>query len=348
MKLKFFKAVLISAVMATATIVSSCNNSSESVSVYNWGDFLDESLLSDFTAETGIAVSYQTYASNEDLFTRLRNNASNYDVAVPSDYTIQRMINEDMLQEINFDNIPNYSNIAERFKSLPYDPEAKYSVPYMWGTVGILYNTTMVDDPVESFDILWDEKYRGQIFMYDSMRDSLGVSLKRLGYSWNSKNIDELNHARDELIKQKPLVQAYFGDPVKDKMIGNEGALAIVYSGDAMYAMSLNEDLAFALPREGSNLWYDSMVIPKGAENKEAAEKFINFMNDPEIALQNSEYIGYSSTNLAAVALMPEETTNNFVYWPSEELIEGFEVSIDLGDFLSEYDRAWTEVLTSN
>lgn len=347
MRFKSLKVTILTFAFFTL-IVSGCNKNTETISVYNWGDYLDGDLLSKFTKETGIVINYENYGSNEEMYTKVKSSGASYDVIIPSDYTIEKMIKEDLLDELNFDNIPNYKNIAERFKKLPYDNNSKYSVPYMWGTVGILYNTKMVTESVDSFDMLWNENYKGQIFMYDSIRDSLAVSLKRLGFSLNSKNLDEITLAKEELIKQLPLVQAYVTDTVKDKMINNEGALAIVYSGDAMYCMELNEDLAYVVPKEGSNIWYDAMVIPKNAKNKEGAEKFINFMNDAEISKQNSEYIGYSSTNRAGVDLLPKEITDNEIYWPSEEIIKDCEVFIDLEDFLSEYDKAWTEVLSQH
>ncbi len=339
--------------MSSIFLLASCSGSSEPangyVNIYNWGEYIDEDLITKFEDETGIHVTYDTFDSNESMYVKLKNGGVNYDLVIPSEYMIEKMISENMVQEINFDNIPNYKYIRDDLKNLSYDPENKYSVPYFWGTVGILYNTTMVDDTVDSWDILWDEKYNQEIFMYDSQRDSLMVALKKLGYSLNSTNEDELQEAKKILLEQKPLVQAYFGDPIRDKMIGEEGALAVVYSGDAMYCMSENENLQYAIPQEGSNTWFDSMIIPANAENKENAEAFINFMCDPENALQNSLYVGYSTTNSSTYELIEDDMKELTVYWPTEEDLINNEVYKMLDSTASKlYDIIWTEVLISN
>jgi spermidine/putrescine-binding protein len=217
----------------------------------------------------------------------------------------------------------------------------------MWGTLGILYNTTMVHEPVDSWDVFWDERYRNNIFMYDSMRDTLAVAFKRLGFSLNSRNIVELNMARDILIEQKPLVRAYLDDAVKHSMIGREGALAVVYSGDAFFCIEENPELAYVVPREGSNVFYDAMVIPRGAKNKEEAELFINFLSRPDIALMNTLYIGYSTVNAGAFAMLPDDWKNCPVYWTPDEVYAKCETFLDLGGFIAEYDRAWTEVMAA-
>ena len=341
------------AIIVCMIILASCGSSTtgdsekKELNVYNWGDYIDPQVIDMFEEETGIKVNYEVYATNEDMYTKVKSGASSYDIIIPSDYMIQKMISEDMLQPINFDNIPNYSNIDDKFKNLDYDPTGEYSVPYMWGTVGILYNTTMVDEPVDSYDILWDEKYAGQIYMYNSQRETIGISLLRLGYSMNSTNPDEIAQATEELIKQKPLVQAYLGDPVKDKMIGNEGAMAVVYSGDALYCMQQNPDLAYVVPSSGSNMWIDSIVIPKNAENVEEAEMFIDFLCRPDIALMNTEYIGYSTTNKAAYEMLPQEVQENEIYWPSDETFNNLEVFQDLGEANSYYTDAWLTLMSS-
>ena len=215
-----------------------CNQSGDSgkktLKVYNWGDYIDESVIDTFEKEYGIDVIYDTFATNEDMYVKIKSGGSDYDVAFPSDYMIERMIEEDMLEKVNFENIPNMKYIDDKFKNLAYDPTNEYSVPYMWGTVGIIYNKTMVNEPVDSWDILWDEKYAKQIFMLDSSRDSIGVALKKLGYSLNSRDEKELEEAKNELIKQKPLVLSYMGDDIKDAMVAGQAALAVVWSGDAV------------------------------------------------------------------------------------------------------------------
>ncbi|MDR1688406.1 MAG: spermidine/putrescine ABC transporter substrate-binding protein [Clostridiales bacterium] len=349
MNLAVFKRVLSAVlVLILSFAVSSCSGGKNELYVYNWGDYIDTEILTEFEAQTGIKVIYDTFDSNETMYTKLKPGSASYDIAVPSDYMFEKMKNEGMLEKINFDNIPNYKYIADRFKGMHFDTDNEYFVTYMWGTVGILYNTEMVTEPVDSWDILWDEKYAGQIFMYDSQRDALATSLKRLGFSLNTTDLNELTLAKMELIKQKPLVQAYLGDPVKDKMIGGEGAMAVVYSGDAMFSIGENESLAYAVPKEGTNIWMDGIVIPKGAKNKENAEKFINFLCDPAIAAKNTEYIGFSTPNSGALELIPEDMKNDPTYWPSEESLANCEMFFDLGSFIEEYDKAWTEVLAAS
>ena len=360
MKMKFFKLMMTMAVFGM--ILTGCNSnaapqsgsanansdkplSGTTLNVYNWGDYIDEDVLGTFEEETGIKVTYEYFDSNEAMYTKLKNSGSSYDVVFPSDYFISKMIREDMLHPLNYDNIPNFKHISDRFKDLEFDPDNKYSIPYMWGTLGILYNTTMVDEPIESWNALFDERYAGEIFMYPSQRDAFDPPLILLGYSINTTNIAELEEAKQMLIDQMPLVQAYVGDPVKDKMIGNEGAMALVYSGDAMYCQEFNEDLAYCVPIEGSNVWFDNVVIPKTAKNIEGAEMFIDFLCRPEIAQLNTEYVGYSTTNEGALALLDEDYRNDPIYWPSDEEYERCEVHLDLGDFTPQFDKIWTEVL---
>ena len=223
---------------------------STTINVFNWGDYIDESVLTDFEKEYGIKVNYDYFATNEEMYVKLKSGGTDYDVLFPSDYMIARLIKEDMLHKLDFNNIPNIEHIDDRFKNLDYDPNNEYSVPYMWGTVGIAYNTTMVDEPVDSWNILWDPKYEGNILMMDSQRDSIAVALKKLGYSLNSRNEAELEQAKEELIKQKPLVLSYVGDEVKDKMIGGEAALAVVYSGEVIAIRWENPDIAYSIPKK--------------------------------------------------------------------------------------------------
>jgi len=320
------------------------NTSKKSITVFNWGDYIDESVLQDFEKEYGIKVNYDMFATNEDMYVKMKSGGSSYDVIFPSDYMIARLIKEDMLHKIDMSKITNYEHIGDDFKNLGYDPNNEYSVPYMWGTVGILYNKTMVDEPVDSWNILWDEKYAKNLFMLDSQRDSIAVALKKLGYSLNTRNDAELEAAKQELIKQGPLVLAYVGDEVKDKMISGEAAMAVVWSGDAIYMRWENEDLEYAIPKEGTNLWFDAMAIPKSSKNKEEAELFINFMTDPEIALRNTEYIGYSTPNVTAMQMLDEEVRNDPAAYPDMSSLENSEVFEDLSDIISIYNRIWDEI----
>jgi spermidine/putrescine transport system substrate-binding protein len=333
------------AVLAFSIILAGCGQENRvTLKVYNWGEYMDKSVIDDFEKEYGIRVIYTTYATNEDMYVSMKHGGSNYDVAFPSDYMISRMINEDMLHKIDISNIPNYKYIDDTFKNLPFDPDNEYSVPYMWGTLGIVYNKTMVDDPVEGWDILWNEKYSKQILMLDSQRDSIGLTLQMLGYSMNSRNIDELEKAKEKLMEQKSLVLAYVGDEVKDKMVGGEAALAVVWSGDAVAMKWENPDLEYVLPKEGGNLWFDSAVIPKTSQHKEEAELFINYLCETEIALRNTEYIGYSTPHTEAMKMLDEELLSDSTAYPSDEEIADSEVFEDLSDTLDVYNRIGTEI----
>ena len=343
---KYVKIFIISLMVLVLSLgVIACTNQNQvTIKVYNWGDYIDESVIRDFEKEYGIKVIYDTFATNEDMYVKIKSGGDSYDVAFPSDYMIQRMINEDLLHEIDFNNVPNYQYIDEKFKNLAYDPENKYSVPYMRGTVGILYNKTMVDEPIDSWTVLWDKKYEKQILMLDSQRDSIGITLKMLGYSLNTKNPDELEEAKNALIQQKPLVLAYVGDEVKDKMVSGEAAMAIVWSGDAVYMKRENPDLEYVIPKEGSNLWFDAMVIPKSSTHKKEAELFINYMCDTEIAFKNTDYIGYSTPHVGAKEKLDPDLIQDKAAYPEEEDLVDCQVFEDLGDSLKDYDRIWTEV----
>lgn len=323
----------------------------EKLVVYNWGEYIDPEVLTMFEEETGIDIVYEEFETNEILYPKISSGAIAYDVICPSDYMIQRMIENDLLSEINFDNIPNLKNIGKQYleQSRQFDPENKYSVPYCWGTVGILYNKMMVDEPVDSWSILWDPKYKDNILMQDSVRDAFGVTLKYLGYSLNSIDLDELTEAKNLLIEQKPLVQAYVIDQVRDKMIGNEAALGVIYSGEAIYTQKENPNLEYVIPKEGSNIWIDSWVIPKNAEHKENAEKFINFLCRPDIALMNFEYITYSTSNEAARELIEDESIRNSeIAFPDLSKYDNLETFQYLGTEADQvYGDLWNKVKSS-
>ena len=323
----------------------------EKLVVYNWGEYIDPEVLTMFEEETGIDIVYEEFETNEILYPKISSGAIAYDVICPSDYMIQRMIENDLLSEINFDNIPNLKNIGKQYleQSRQFDPENKYSVPYCWGTVGILYNKMMVDEPVDSWSILWDPKYKDNILMQDSVRDAFGVTLKYLGYSLNSTDLDELTEAKNLLIEQKPLVQAYVIDQVRDKMIGNEAALGVIYSGEAIYTQKENPNLEYVIPKKGSNIWIDSWVIPKNAEHKENAEKFINFLCRPDIALMNFEYITYSTPNEAARELIEDESIRNSeIAFPDLSKYDNLETFQYLGTEADQvYGDLWNKVKSS-
>ncbi len=318
------------------------------LNILNWGEYIDPELITLFEQETGVKINYSELTSNEEMLIKLRSADCIYDLCFPSDYIIEQLIAEDMVFPLDYSKIPNAKNISERMKEFTngFDPGAKYSLPYMWGTVGILYNTTMVDEEVDSWNILWDEKYTGQIWQYDSVRDAIGVSLLRLGYDLNTRSEAEVNEAKDELIKQIPLLQGKGTDNIRDFMINNKAALAVVYSGDALYCCDENADLAYSVPKEGSNVWFDNVVIPKTSKNVEAAHAFINFINDANLAARNTEFIYYSTPNQGALDRLDAELTEDEIFNPSDEVLSRCTVFHDLGSFAEVFNRAWIEYNT--
>ena len=350
MKKFILTAVLIAACSA---VLSGCGRKAD-LYVYNWGEYMDPDVIRQFEEETGLKVNYDEFETNEDMYPKIETGAVSYDVICPSDYMIQRMIEEGLLAELNFNNIPNIKNIGAQYmeSSREFDPENKYSVPYCWGTVGILYNKTIVTEPVDSWGILWDEKYKDNVLMQKSVRDAFGVTLKYLGYSLNTTDEAELEEAKNKLIEQrdKGLVQAYVVDQVRDKMIGNEAALGVIYSGEAIFTQRENPDLEYVVPKEGSNVWIDSWVIPKNAKNKDAAEQFINFLCRPDIALKNFEYITYSTPNEAARELIEDEDIKNSkVAFPDASIIKNCQTFSYLGVEADEvYNNKWKEVLSGD
>ena len=355
-------ALLLSGCGGNAAGSSSADNGgnrsgSNELYVYNWGEYIDEDVIDQFEEETGIKVIYDMFETNEEMYPVIEAGGVNYDVVCPSDYMIQKMRENDLLAEINFDNVPNLDQIdpthLEMSKS--FDPENKYSVPYTWGTVGILYNTKRLEelgmDVPTKWSDLWDERLDGEILMQDSVRDAFMVALKKDGYSMNSDNEDELQQAKQDLIDQKPLVQAYVIDQVRDKMIGGEAAIGVIYSGEMLYIqnevkdLGLDYDLKYVIPEEGTNLWIDSWVIPKNAKNKENAEKWIDFLCRPEIAKQNFDYITYSTPNKGAFDLLDEEIQNNKALFPDIDSLKDSEVYEYLGDEVDAvYNELWKEV----
>ncbi len=326
------------------------------LNVFNWGEYMSLGqdgamhVNKEFEARTGIKVNYQTFDNNEGMYTKLKSGGANYDVIIPSDYMIAKMVKEDMLQPLDWSLIPNATlYISERYMDLEYDPGNVYSVPYTWGTVGIIYNTTIVEEVPDSWNALWDERYTNDILMFGNSRDAFAIALLKNGLSLNPKTLDDIETAREDLIAQKDVVQAYVNDEIFDKMCGGEAALAPYYAGDALTMMEENPDLAFALPKEGTNLFTDAAVIPKDAKNVEAAHMYINFLNETEVALANAEYIYYPTPHMGAYELLDEELKNNIVAYPTDEMLENTEVFTTLSDEISaELDTAWSDIRSFN
>jgi hypothetical protein len=336
---------MVLAVMALTLCSCSSYAPNEVVYVYNWGEYIDESVNDMFTAETGIEVVYRTYDNNESMYATLKNKGANYDVVIPSDYMISRMIEEDMLEPINFDNIPNFQYIMDSFKNLEYDPQNLYSVPYTWGIVGLLYNKDYVTQKPTSWRVLWDEQYKGKTLMYNNVRDTLAIGLLINGYSLNTTNEEELRKAADDIIAQKSNLQAYVSDEIFNLMENNSAYLAVAYAGDIVSMMEENPSLDFAIPDEGTNRFVDAMCIVKGSQNKEAAEKYINFMCRQDIAELNRVATNYSSPQQQVVDALDESIKSNEILYPSDEVLERCEVFTGLPDETMElYNELWKEI----
>lgn len=299
--------------------------------LYNWGDYIDPELLDRFEEETGYQVIYETFDSNEAMYTKVQQGGTGYDLIIPSEYMIERMMDEELVVKLDHSQIEGLEHIDEEFLDLSFDPGNQYSIPYFWGTLGIAYNEELLEDPPTSWEELYDPKYENSILMIDGAREVIGIGLQTLGYSLNSKDTGELEDAADKLVSLAPNMKALVADEIKMYMIQEEAALAVTYSGEAADMMWENESIVYILPEEGSNLWFDNMVIPHTVQNEEAAYAFINFMLDPEVAAQNADYIGYSTPNKTAMQYLPEETIEDEQFYPSQEMIDNLEVYEDLG-----------------
>lgn len=312
------------------------------LSVYNWGDYIDPDLIGKFEEETGIKVIYQTFDSNEAMLAKIAHGGTAFDVAIPSDYAISKMKEQGLLIPLDHSKLPNLKYIDPRFLDHPFDEGNKYSAPYFWGTVGIVFNPDLVGDlagdiEFTSWNDLWDERLKNEIILVDSAREIIGIALNSLGYSLNETNIDHLLEAKEKLEALTPNVKAIVGDEIKMIMANEEAAIAVVWSGDALDIRSENDKIDFAIPREGTNIWFDNMVIPMGAKNIEGAHLFINFMLDPENAAQNAEYVGYSTPNWKALEYLPDEITEDERFYPGPEVTERFELYENLGKKMTAY-----------
>ncbi|MDF2035727.1 ABC transporter substrate-binding protein [Cytobacillus oceanisediminis] len=331
-------------------IVSGLNSSQgytsgNTLTIFNWGDYIDADLVEKFEQETGIKVIYETFDSNEAMMTKIEQGGTAYDIAVPSEYAIEKMKEEDLLLPVDHSKIPNLKYIDQRFMDLPFDPGNEYSIPYFWGTVGILYNTDILGDKkITSWNDLWDPELKNQILLIDGAREVMGMGLNSLHYSLNDKNRDHLIEAKDKLDTLTPNIKAIVGDEIRMLMENDEAGIGVVWSGTAQELMWEKDNLEYVLPEEGSNLWFDNMVIPKTAKNPEAAHQFMNFILDPENAAQNTEYVGYSTPNKEALKYMDEETISDQRFYPDEEMTARLEVYENLGKrMLAYYNELFLE-----
>ena len=349
---KIIAFVLASILMTSAvSVLSGCSEeqgvpkTGEVLYVYNWGEYIsngDDGTMdvnAEFEKETGIEVKYLNFSSNEEMYAKMKSGGMTVDVIIPSDYMIAQLIHENMLEKLNFDNIPNYENIDEKLRKPAFDPTGEYSVAYTWGCTAIFYDSRYVDaaDVDENtWDLLWNEKYSGKILMFNNQRDAFGVAEAKLGYSLNSENQEELDACYDELVRQCPLIQGYYGDQIFDKMESGEAWIAPYYNGDLLMLQDGNEYIRGYIPK-GANTFIDSMCIPTCCQNKSAAEKYIDFMCREDVALANAEFIGYASPISSVKDELDEEATNGFFYPSDEKLANECEVFNRLSDETNAY-----------
>ena len=336
------------AVLSLAFLAGCSGTSAKSViHLLNWGDYIDPDVLRLFEEENpDITINMTTTDSNEAMYVSTSTEGTQIDVIIPSEYMIQRMMQEEMLAELDHEKLPNYKYVAAFAEEVcGYDPQCRYSMPYSWGTFGILYNETMVDAPVDSWDALFDPANAGQILMYDSYRDSLGVALIRLGYDINSRDTDEIREASELLVEQKPLVLAYGTDDLRISMSNGSAAMAAMYAGDAVYAMQDNADLRYVVPAEGANIFIDSMAVLKTTDVYDECLRFINFMMRPDIAALNASYTGYSTPEEAALPYIEEDLLENPAFLPDDAQLVNTEYYVPLPrETLKQYEYAWLEV----
>ncbi len=320
------------------------------INVYNWGEYIangtDGSLdiNEEFTRRTGIRVNYTTFDSNEALYSKLAGGGADYDVIIPSDYMVSKLIHENMLAELDFSNIPNYEYIDETFRDPDYDPGSRYSVPYTWGLVGLFYNTDYIDEEITSWSSLWNDGYAGKILMFDNPRDAFAIAQFLLGQSLNTTDEKDWEEAAALLKQQKPLVQAYVMDKIFDKMESAEAWIAPYYSGDAAILVENHDNIQFVVPQEGTNYFVDAMCIPITSSHKAEAEEYINFLCDPEIAGANMDYVGYSTPESAAKAYMSPEMVESSLYYPDQDTLKRTQVFVNLPEDTAKLvDRLWAE-----
>ncbi|HHZ06317.1 MAG TPA: spermidine/putrescine ABC transporter substrate-binding protein [Clostridiales bacterium] len=321
-------ATMIAAVGVTLGGCGGGTQEKQEINVFNWGEYISNGeggtmdVIAEFEKKYNIKVNYTNYESNEEMYNLIKSSNSAYDVIIPSDYMISKLIAEDMLNEINLDNVPNYSNVMDDYKNLPFDTDNKYSVPYSGGVVAMVYNTDMISEKPTSWKVLWDKQYSGNILMFNNSRDAMAIAMQLKGITPDVVTKADVDTATSYLKEQKPLLKRYVMDQVFTEMEGSQAAVAPYYAGDIAMMMENNEKLDYVLPEEGSNRFVDSMCIPKGSKNKELAEKFINYMLEPEVAKANAEYIGYSTPNQKAYDLLDDEMKNNELMYPTQEYLD--------------------------
>nr|WP_039965571.1 spermidine/putrescine ABC transporter substrate-binding protein [Paraclostridium bifermentans] len=349
---KIFKLLSLSIciLLIGAFFVGCSKDSSEQISFLNYGENIDKETIKEFEKKYGIKVNVETFDDMETMYQKISKGGVKYDVILVSDALMPRMIKKGLIQELNKDNIPNISQMDKDYLNLQIDPGNKYSVPYMFGTVGLIYNKDVVKEKVDSWDILWDEKYKDKVFMFDTYRDTMGAALKKLGYSLNSKNPKEIEEAKELLIKQRETVNPIYGVDNGTTMIpAGESDINMIWSGEGLNLQDENPNLVYVVPKEGANFWIDSLCIPKNAENVEGAEKFINFVSDKESALRIADEIGYTTPNKEARLAQPDNVKNNPNAYMPKEIMDRCEIYEDFPmDVKKIYDNAWVNIKSDN
>lgn len=348
---KFITACLTVAFCCCLLLTNSGCEQKEKLYLFNWGDYMDPDVITEFEEEYNVKVVEENFDTNEDMYIKVVNGASDYDILVPSEYMIERLIKEDLLYEINFDNVPNYKNISKSILNMSNGLDINYMVPFMWGTLGILYNPDVVDaEDAKSWNVLWNEKYKGRIVMLNSIRDGIAVPLIKLGYDLNSVDEKELDEATQLLLDQMnaDLVLSYEGDDIKNMLSKGTADIAVTWSGEAVAAKALAKQngrtLDYVVPEEGGNVWYDGLVIPKTSKNKELAEKFIDFLCRAENAKLISEYIGYATANEAGYQLVDESLRGDEDFWATDDILARCKVFKYLGKDLEKYQTRWLKI----
>ncbi|MCI5595834.1 MAG: ABC transporter substrate-binding protein [Lachnospiraceae bacterium] len=342
---------VMAAVMACSGVLTGCGSKktevTDTLTVFNYGEYMDPDVLDQFTEETGIEVKYEEALTPEEMYTKYKSGAIEYDLLCSTDYMLQKLISEGELQEIDIDALENKENIGDKYWefSKAFDPDNNYTVPYFWGTLGILYDTTKVKEPVDSWNVLFNGEYSGEIVMQNSMRDMFMLALKALGYSLNSSDEKELKEAQELLLKQKPDVQAYLVDEARDEVVAGNATMAVVYSGEAYLGHQYNENLAYVIPKEGSNVWLDSWCVTKYCDNMDAAQKFLDFLCREDIAQKNFEYIYYSTPNEAVIESLSEEDRADEALVPSDDATKDCEVSLMTDEKTTDFmNELWKEL----
>ncbi|MFR0779906.1 MAG: ABC transporter substrate-binding protein [Zhenhengia sp.] len=338
-----------SVLVAAILLVGCSSQSSESITFFNYGENIDKETLKQFEEEYGIKVKMSTFDDMDTMYLKIAESNAQYDVILVSDALMPKMIDGGLLQELNKENIPNIAQMDEEYLNLEIDPGNKYSVPYMFGTIGIIYDKNVVTEEVDSWDILWDEKYKNKVFMFDTYRDTIGAALKKLGYSLNSENPEELEEAKQLLLEQRKLVDPIYGVDNGTSMIATgETALNMIWSGEGLNLQDEYPNLVYTIPKEGVNFWIDSLCIPANAKNVEGAEKFINFVSDKESALRIADEIGYTTPNKEARLEQPEHVRNNPNAYMTKEMMDLSELYVPFSlDVKKMYDGIWTEIKVS-